>query len=68
MRELEKYLGRNVRLEQRAFQRIAGKRRYLAGYPENHFLVAAIDRRMRRLICYGADCRVDAREDEVVLV
>ena len=68
MRELEKYLGRNVRLEQRAFQRIAGKRRYFAERPENHFLVAAIDRRIRRLICYGANCRVAALADEVVLV
>ncbi|MFT3963147.1 hypothetical protein [Propionivibrio sp.] len=68
MRNLEKYLGRYVRLEQQAFQRIAANRNPRAGHLENHFLVAAVDRRMRRLICYGANRRVDARADEIVLV
>lgn len=68
MRRLEHYVGRIVRLKDQARQRLAGRRKYLAEDQENCFLVAAVDRQMRRLICYGANLRIDVVPAEIVLV
>jgi len=68
MQKLEKYVGRIVRLKEQAFQRVAGRRKVVSEQLENCFLVAAIDRQMRRLICYGANQRIDVGPGEIVLI
>jgi len=68
MNKLEKYVGRIVRLNKQAYLRVAGRRKYGTEDQENCFLVAAIDRQMRRLICYGANCRIDVGPGEIVLI
>ena len=68
MNKLDKYVGRIVRLKEQAYQRIAGRRKYIAEHQENFFLVAAIDRQMSRLICYGANRRIDVGPGEIVLI
>lgn len=68
MNKLEKYVGRIVRLKEQAYQRVAGRRKYGTEDQENCFLVAAIDRQMRRLICYGANRRIDVGPGEIVLI
>lgn len=67
MHKLEKYVGRNVRLNEQAFQRIAGRARR-EGVPENCFVVAAANRGTRKLICYGASFRVAVSVSEVALI
>ena len=67
MHKLEKYVGRVVRLKQQAFERIKGSRKFFAGH-ENCFLVAAIDSQMSRLICYGANRRIDVCATDIVLI
>ena len=65
---LEKYVGRIVRLKQQALHDVArrGKRR---DEPlENCFLVAAVSREMRKLICYGANLRIAVGAADVVLI
>ncbi len=68
MHKLEKYVGRIVCLKQQAFERIMGKRRLIADHSENCFLVAAIDRQMSRLICYGANRRIDVGPADIMLL
>lgn len=68
MHKLEKYVGRIVRLKQAAYQRIATRRKHVSEEHENCFLVAAIDRGMSRLICYGANHRIDVCPSEIVLI
>ena len=67
MHKLEKYVGRIVRLKQQAFERIKGSKGIFANH-ENCFLVAAIDRQMSRLICYGANRRIDVYAADIVLI
>ena len=67
MHKLEKYVGRAVRLKQQAFERIKGSRRFFSSH-ENCFLVAAIDCQMSRLICYGANRRIDVCAADIVLI
>lgn len=68
MHKLEKYVGRVVRLKDQAFARIAARRNRGGETSENCFLVAAIDRQMQRLICYGASRRIAVFPTEVVLI
>jgi len=68
MHKLEKYVGRIVRLKQQACERIKGSRRIFIDNEENCFLVAAIDRQMSRLICYGANRRIDVCAADIVLI
>ena len=68
MHKLEKYVGRIVRLKQQAYERITKSRRKMPEHQENFFLVAAIDRQMSRLICYGANRRIDVLPTEIVLI
>jgi hypothetical protein len=67
MHKLDNYVGRIVYLKQHAYRRIIGKIR-TGVTQENCFLVAAIDRQMNQLICYGAGRRINARATEIVLV
>ena len=65
---LEHYVGSIVRLKQQAYERIVKKSRAVAESEENCFLVAAIDRQMRRLVCYGGNHRIAVCPTEIVLV
>ena len=68
MRKLEKYVGRIVRLQQQTYLRITGRGHAAAERQENRFLVAAVDRRMRQLICYGGNFRINVNPSEIILV
>ena len=58
MHTLEKYVGRIVRLKQQALQDVARRGKPRKEPLENCFLVAAVSREMRKLICYGANLRI----------
>ena len=66
--KLERYVGRIVRLNQRAFQEIARRARNRGAALENCFLVAGVSREMRKLICYGANLRIVVGPADVVLI
>lgn len=68
MHKLEKYVGRIVRLNKQAFQDVARRNKPNKAPPENFFLVAAVSREMRKLICYGANLRIAVGASDVVLV
>ena len=68
MHSLESYVGRIVRLKQQALNNIARRGRQRLLPPENCFVVAAVSRELRQLICYGADRRVAVSVGEVILV
>ena len=65
---LERYAGRIVRLNHRAFQEITRRARNQGMALENCFLVAGVSREMRKLICYGANLRIIVDVTEVVLI
>ena len=66
--KLEKYVGRIVRLNRRAFQEIARRAKNHGATLENCFLVAGVSREMRKLICYGANLRIVVGAADVVLI
>jgi len=66
--KLEKYVGRIVRLNRRAFQEIARRASNQGRVLENCFLVAGVSRGMRKLICYGANFRIVVGATDVVLI
>jgi len=65
---LEKYVGRIVRLNQRAFQEIVRRARNQGAVLENCFLVGGVSREMRKLVCYGANLRIMVCASDVVLI
>ncbi|MBS1227427.1 MAG: hypothetical protein H6R17_704 [Proteobacteria bacterium] len=65
---LDKYVGRIVRLNQRAFREIAKRAKSKGTTLENYFLVSGVSRGMRKLICYGANLRITVGVADVVLV
>lgn len=68
MKVLEKYVGRCVRLKASAIELLPRRRGYADGEFENCFLVAAISREMKKLICYGANMRIAVGAADVVLI
>ena len=66
--KLNHYVGRIVRLKKITFQEIKDRavRRGIA--LENSFLVADVNRKLKKIICYGANFRVVVRFSDVVLV
>lgn len=68
MRQLEKYVGRVVRLNKELFQEMAHRARRRGTALENYFVVAAVSREMRKLICYGANLRIAVCASDVVLI
>lgn len=68
MHSLERYVGRIVRLKQQALQKVAQRGRPRLVPLDNCFVVAAVSRELRQLICYGADLRVAVSVGEVVLI
>lgn len=67
MHKLEKYVGRLVFLKEHVYQKHREKK-VRAVPEENFFLVAAIDRRLNQLVCYGAGHRINACVSDIVLV
>jgi hypothetical protein len=68
MEKLDQYVGHIVRLKQHVFERIITLARRQGVTPDNRFLVATVNRRLRKLICYGANFRITVSMSEVVLV
>ena len=68
MHKLDHYVGRIVRLKDHAYQQLIRRGRRFVEHQENCFLVAAVDRPVSRLICYGADRRIDVGPADIVLV
>lgn len=66
--KLDKYVGRIVSLNQKAFQEICRKARNQGEALENCFLVAEVSRGMRKLICYGSNLRIIVGAADVVLI
>jgi hypothetical protein len=64
----DKYVGHIVALERSLFDRLVGGTVSRDVVPDNRFLVAAANRRMRKLICYNADLRVTVSISDVALV
>lgn len=67
MKNLDKYVGRIVRLNEQALLSIKGIHRRGAAL-ENCFIVAAVSHEMCQLICYGANIRVSVGAAEVLLI
>lgn len=65
---LEKYVGRIVRLNQRAFREVAVRAKLQGKSLENCFLVSEVSRGMQKLICYGANLRIVVGVSDVVLI
>lgn len=65
---LEKYVGRVVRLKQQLFLDIASRAKHQGKVLENCFLVSAVSQEMRKLICYGANLRITVDADDIVLI
>jgi len=65
---LEKYVGRIVRLNKRAFEEIKKRAKRQGNALENCFLVAEVSRGVHKLICYGAGLRIIVGVSDVVLI
>jgi hypothetical protein len=65
---LNQYLGRIVRLNQRVFEEIKQRANRQGVALENSFLVVQVNRKINKLICYGARFRIVVSSADVVLV
>jgi len=68
MHTLERYVGKIVRLKQRALDEVTRRGKTRQQPVENCFVVAAVSRGMHTLICYGANLRVTVGAGDVVLI
>lgn len=57
-RKLDQYVGRIIRLNQKAYQEICRRAKNQGEVLENYFLVAKVNRGMQKLICYGSNFRI----------
>lgn len=67
MKKLDKYVGRVVRVNDWALRNIKGIRRQSDAL-DSHFIVAAVSRESRKLICYGANMRIAVGAADVSLI
>ncbi len=68
MEKLERYVGHNIRLSKQVFQEIA-QREGGRGYAlQNCFVVSAVSRKLRKLVCYGACGPIHVGMAEVALM
>ena len=67
-KKLNHYVGRIVRLNQIAFQEIKERAVRQGLALENSFLVAEVNRKLKKIICYGANFRIVVSLSDVVLV
>lgn len=65
---LQKYVGRIVRLKKLAFEKIREQASHQGHAVENCFLVAEVSRGMRQLICYSANLRISIGASDIILV
>ena len=68
MENLNKYVGRAVRLKEQAFRAIMERARRQGVTLDNCFIVATVSRKLHKLVCYGANFRIMVEVGEVVLV
>lgn len=68
MNRLEKYVGRIVRLNKESFNELMRNGKHRTGALENCFLVAAVSRKMRKLICYSANMRIIVYPTDIALI
>ncbi len=66
--KLNHYVGRIVRLNKITFQEIKNRAVRRGIELENSFLVADVNRKLKKIICYGANFRVVVSFSDVVLV
>ena len=66
--KLQHYVGRIVRLKKATFLKLAEKAARSGEILENCFLVGAVNRGMRQLICYGGNMGVTVSVSDIVLV
>lgn len=67
-KNFQRYIGHNVRLSKRAFEKAARQAARLGEPLENCFLVGAVNRRLGELICYAGNLRVVVAAVDTVLV
>jgi hypothetical protein len=68
MKKLDQYVGRIVRLNKQAFQKLKNQAKYRGQVLENCFLVTEVSRGVQKLICYGASLRIVVSVGDVILV
>jgi hypothetical protein len=64
----DRYVGHIVSLDRNVFRRLIEGARRPGFIPDNRFIVAAVSRKLHKLICYNADFRVTVSVQDVVLV
>lgn len=67
-KQLEKYVGRVVRLNKATFEKIKEQADRSGEFLENYFLVASVSHQMRKLVCYGWNKRITVSLSDVALV
>lgn len=67
-RNIDKYVGRIVRLNQQTFREVSKRAIHQGVVFENCFVVAEVRRQKHQLICYGADLRIIVGASNVVLI
>ena len=67
-RQLHQYVGRIVRLNNRAFQEIRNQAIRSGVALENSFIVARVSGKLKKLVCYGAGFRIVIAPSQVALV
>lgn len=67
-KSLNHYVGRIVRLNKLAFEKIKDRALRRGVAVENSFLVAEVNRKLKKIICYGANFRIVVGFSDVVLV
>lgn len=67
-KQLEKYVGRVVRLNKVTFEKIKEQADRSGEFLENYFLVASVSHQMRKLVCYGWNKRITVSLSDVALV
>lgn len=65
---LDHYVGRAVRLNQRAYAEVVRRFANHGITLENLFVVSGISHGVRKLVCYGANLRLTVDPGDVVLV
>jgi hypothetical protein len=67
-KKLEQYVGRIVRLNKQAFQKLKCQAKLQGEALENCFLVSEVNRGLQKLICYGANLRIEVGIADVALI
>lgn len=67
-KNFQQYVGHNVRLSKRVFEKVARQAARLGEPLENCFLVGAVNRRLGALVCYAGNMCVTVPAAEAVLV